>query len=69
MYNAVCNKLLDISPVCIIPPSNDPVFIVGSDSTLCTRQPILAIIDPLIEKWPIVLIGLGSIDRKEEMEA
>lgn len=32
---------------------------MGSD-WLSTKQPILAIIDPLIGKWPIVVKGLGS---------
>lgn len=50
------------------PPSNYPVFIVGSD-WLSTKQPILAVIDPLIGKWPIVVKGLGNMDRQEEMEA
>ena len=40
-------------------PSNYPVSIVGSDR-LSTKQLILAIIDPLIGKWPIVVKGLGS---------
>lgn len=61
-------KLLDIYPVFIICPSNYPVFIVGSD-WLSTKQHVLAVIDPLIGKWPIVAKGLDSIDRLEEMDA
>lgn len=48
--------------------SNYHVFIVGTD-WLSTKQPILAFIDSLIGKWPIVVKGLGSMDRQEEMEA
>lgn len=36
---------------------------------LRTKQPIQAVIDPLIRKWPAVVKGLGHIDRQEEMEA
>lgn len=49
-------------------PSNYPVFIVGSDQ-LGTEQFMQPVIDPLIGKRPIVVKGLGSIVRQEEMEA
>lgn len=35
---------------------------------LSTKQLLLAAIDPLIGKWPVVVKGLDSIDRQEEME-
>lgn len=61
-------KLMDIKAKCFILPSNDLVFIVGCD-WLSTKQAIPAAIDPLIGEWPIVVKGLGTMDRQEEMQA
>lgn len=68
LYLGLLNEFMHCRVTVYRLSSNYPVFIVGLDQ-LGTEQFMQPVIDPLIGKWLIVVKGLGSIVRQEEMEA